>query len=115
MTSENVPSGLGKNYTMDDLQRLKRQYWNRRMRQSPIEELPEVLTEVSRVHDQGGDTLSAIASLEDAQLVKAVLEAQTSIVLKGRGQFYKLPSGGWRGPGGNYGSNTPLGRELDAK
>lgn len=54
-----------------------------------------------------------IAQIEGQQLKKAADANLGSVTLEDWGTFFKLPSGGWRGPGGNYGSTTELGRKLE--
>lgn len=50
----------------------------------------------------------------EKQLLEKAREISTaSVTLEDWGTFYKLPSGGWRGPGGNYGPTTELGKKLE--
>lgn len=68
------------------------------------------LDEVRKQKETGG-VHDDIAKIEKEQLGKAAAEGLGNIEFEGD-TYFKLPSGGYRGPGGNYGPTTELGKKL---
>lgn len=54
-----------------------------------------------------------IAQVEAGLLKQAKDVALGVVTVEDFGTYYKLPSGNWRGPGGNYGPETVLGIRLE--
>lgn len=72
------------------------------------------LVDLRKQKERGG-VYDEIARVEKEQMRKTEDTSRGSVALEGWGTFHKLPSGGWRGPGGNYGSTTELGKKLEAE
>lgn len=99
---------------IEPIQRTRREAVDRFFNALSPEDKVDFLKEQSREADKRGDLESAIGFLGGAATIEAAQKAQASVTLEDWGTFYKLPSGGWHGPGGKYGSSTELGKKLDA-
>lgn len=80
-------------------------------------EIPTISSSVLegvRTSKETGGVHDDITKIEDQQLKDTAGANLGSVALEGWGTFFKLQSGGWRGPGGNYGPTTELGRKLES-